>query len=151
MRHEVSAFFRLSVNAFNGLFVAVTFRVWRSRWIFQKQGRVTYEMKGRHFFPIELSLPGDSRIIFDGATRQRSLCDRDLISLALLRSLTLSYGRTNVTVHKSMVTRLNTAWIYRTRLSPCVMINYDDRMTAGRSPATRGWRRDVRVCKQGDV
>lgn len=43
-----------------------------------------------------------------------------------------------------MVTRLSTAWIYRARLSPRVMINYDDRMTVGLRGDKRG--DDTRAC-----
>lgn len=95
-------FFRLSVSAFTRLFVAVRYFAYDDR-IFQK-GHVRYERST--FFSIELS---PRRFAYNFWRRQRVQRSR------LARSL---YDRTNVTMHKSMVTWLNTAWIYRTRLSP---------------------------------
>lgn len=112
-------------------------RIWRSyRAGYFKSGRGHVRndgSKGRHFFSSSPRQFARVRphMISDAMTRQRAR-DRSLFTAVR-----------NVTVHKSMVTWLNTAWIYRARLSPCVMINYDDRMTAGL--ATRGWR-CARVC-----
>lgn len=83
------------------------------------------------------------------SARVRARTSRGLISNVVTRwrardRSPFTAVQANVTVHKSMVTRLNTAWIYRARLSPCVMINYDDRMTATGLEATRGVT--IRAC-----
>lgn len=129
------------MSASTGIICRCTlFRVWRSyRAGYFRSGRVTYAKWKVDIFFHRVFCPAIRADAYNFWLRDAAKRVRDRSSLA--RSL---YDRTNVTVHKSMVTWLNTAWIYRTRLSPSVMINYDDRMTVGRSP-TRGWRH-ARVC-----